>query len=260
MDRNVTKISLITASYNSAATIADTLRSVAIQTYPDIQHIVVDGASKDDTMAIIEREGAHLDKAISEPDKGIYDAYNRGLERVDGEIIGFINSDDFYYDETVIAQVAKAFADNPQAEAVHANLLYVDPEDTDLVVREWRGREMTEKNMQRGFIPAHPTLFLKRDVYDKVGGFDTKFRLAADYEFMLRMLKKYQTPSVHVPSIWVRMRTGGATGAGFQGVKKQNEEIREAQRLHGISYPAPLFALHKVVDRSIQHLRARKYR
>ena len=256
----MTKISLITASYNSAATIADTLKSVAIQTYPDIQHIVVDGASKDDTMAIVEREGVHLDKAISEPDKGIYDAYNRGLERVDGEVIGFINSDDFYYDETVIAQVAKAFADNPHAKAVHANLLYVNPEDTSQVVREWRGRKMTEKNMKRGFIPAHPTLFLKREVYAKVGGFDTQFRLAADYEFMLRMLKKYKTPSVHVPSIWVRMRTGGATGAGFQGVKKQNEEIRAAQQMHGISYPATLFALHKVVDRSIQHLRARKYR
>jgi glycosyltransferase involved in cell wall biosynthesis len=255
----VTKISLITASYNSASTIADTLRSVASQTYPNIQHVVVDGASKDDTMAIVEREGAHLDKAISEPDKGIYDAYNRGLEHVDGDIIGYINSDDFYYDDTVIEQVARAFREHSEAKAVHADLLYVDPHDTNAVVRHWRGREMTPKNIKRGFIPAHPTLFVRREVYDKFGGYDMKYRLAADYEFMLRILAKHGVPSVHVPSVWVRMRTGGATGAGFKGVKQQNIEIRDAQRLHGIRYPAPLFTMHKVFDRSLQHLRAKQY-
>ncbi len=255
----MSKISLITTSYNSAATIADTLRSVSAQTYPNIQHVVIDGASKDDTMAVIEREGAHLDAVISGPDKGIYDAYNRGLEKVDGDIVGYINSDDFYYDETVIEQVAKAFEDHPEAKAVHADLIYVDPKDTDIVVRHWRGREMTPKNIQRGFMPAHPTLFLKREVYDEFGGYDTRYRLAADYEFMLRILETHGTPSVHVPSIWVRMRTGGATGAGYLGVKQQNEEIREAQRLHGIRYPAPLFAMHKIVDRSMQHLRAKRH-
>ncbi|MGB7418565.1 MAG: glycosyltransferase family 2 protein [Erythrobacter sp.] len=250
------KISLITASYNSAATIADTLRSVAAQTYPDLEHIVVDGASKDETMAIVEEYGDHLADARSEPDKGIYDAYNTGLSRVSGDVIGFINSDDFYYGPHVIGEVAAAF-DSANVDAVFADLIYVDPDDTDRVVRHWRGRELDQAALRRGFVPAHPTLFVRRSMFDKVGEFDTRFRLAADYDFMLRLFARHHAEARYVPQTWVRMRTGGATGAGFAAVKRQNAEIRASQRAHGIAYPAVLFAAHKAIDRSLQHLRAR---
>lgn len=251
----MTKVSLITASWNSARTIGDTLRSVAIQTYPDIEHIVVDGGSTDETMEIVASQGKHLASAISEPDKGIYDAYNKGLGLATGEIIGFINSDDFYSSNDVIEQVVMAFQDT-SIDAVHADLVYVDQENTCKIRRHWRGRPLTQRNLERGFMPAHPTLFLRRSVYDKVGRFNLKYRLAADYEFMLRALHVHKVNIAYVPRIWVRMRAGGATGGSLASIKKQNMEIRDAQRLHGVHYPGILFFVHKVIDRSLQRLRA----
>lgn len=250
----MTKVSLITATWNSEETIADTLRSVAVQTYPDIEHIVVDGGSKDGTMAIVAREGAHVARAVSEPDKGIYDAYNRGLRLATGEVIGFINSDDFYCSDNVIAQVAEAFED-PEIEAVYADLVYVDQKDTSKILRHWRGRQLDDRQLRRGFVPAHPTLFLRRSVYDKAGEFDLNYRLAADHEFMLRILYTHKVKARYVPRIWVRMRVGGATGASLANIKKQNKEIRDAQRQHGISYPRSRFVLFKLFDRALQRLR-----
>jgi glycosyltransferase involved in cell wall biosynthesis len=249
------KVSLITASFNSAATIGDTLRSVARQTYPAIEHILIDGASRDETMAIVASEGGHLAHRLSEPDRGIYDAFNKGLDLAGGDIIGFINSDDFYCTNDVIAQVVDAFED-PEVEAVHADLVYVDPRDTRRIVRHWRSRELSERRLRRGFVPAHPTLFLRRSVYEKAGAFDLAYPLAADYEFMLRIFFKLGIVARHVPRIWVRMRAGGATGASLANIKKQNIEIRNAQRRHGIHYPRSRFLLFKLWDRTMQRLRA----
>lgn len=248
-------LSLITASYNSSRTIADTLRSVNAQTYPKIEYLVVDGGSKDDTMAIVEREGERVTSAVSEPDKGIYDAYNKGLRRATGDVIGFINSDDYYCAPDVIESVMKAFED-PTVEAVHADLVYVDPDKTDKIERHWKSRPATVENLRRGFIPAHPTLFLTRAAYDKVGEYDTNYRLAADYDFMLRAFYVQQLKSVYLPQIWVRMRSGGATGGTAASIMKQNEEIRASQVAHGLNYPKALFFAHKVVDRSFQRARA----
>jgi len=248
-------LSLITASYNSARTIADTLRSVNVQTYPQIEYLVVDGGSKDDTMAIVEREGQRVTSAVSEPDKGIYDAYNKGLKRATGDVIGFINSDDYYCAPDVIENVMKAFED-PTVEAVHADLVYVDPENTGKIERHWKSRPATVENLRRGFIPAHPTLFLTRAAYDKVGEYDTSYRLAADYDFMLRAFFVHRIKSVYLPQIWVRMRSGGATGGTAASILKQNDEIRASQAAHGLNYPKALFFAHKVLDRSAQRARA----
>lgn len=253
----MTKLTLLTASWNSSATIGDTLRSVASQDYADIEHIVIDGGSKDDTMAVVAREGAHLAKALSEKDKGIYDAYNKGIGLASGEIIGFINSDDFYAHPGVASRVMELFAADPALEAVHADLVYVDQDDPAKVVRWWKSRRCTEKSLQRGFIPAHPTVFLRRGVYEKCGLFDLEYRLAADYEFLLRIFHTHAVKALYVPEIWVRMRTGGATGAGIEGIKRQNVEIRRAQAKHGIAYPAWKFFVHKVIDRTAQRLRKR---
>ena len=252
----MTKMTLLTASWNSAATIGDTLRSVAAQTYPDIEHIVIDGASKDNTMAVVAAEGAHLALAISEPDKGIYDAYNKGITKASGEIIGFINSDDFYASNTVVAEVMAAFAADPELEAVHADLVYVDQDDTSKIVRHWKSRDCSEKSIRRGFIPAHPTVFLRRSVYEKAGSFDLDFRLAADYEFLLRIFHTHKIKALYIPRIWVRMRVGGATGGTVASIKLQNDEIRRGQAKHGVSYPTTKFYIHKVIDRTLQRLRA----
>lgn len=251
----MTTISLITASYNSARTITDTLRSVNRQTGPDIEYLVVDGGSKDETMEIVAREGARVTSAVSEPDKGIYDAYNKGLSRATGDIIGFLNSDDYYCADDVLAQVMAAFED-PSVEAVHADLVYVDPENTGKIERHWKSRPATIENLRRGFIPAHPTLFLRRSVYDKVGGFDTNYRLAADYDFMLRAFYVARIRSLYLPKIWVRMRSGGATGGSAASVIRQNDEIRASQQAHGLNYPTSLFYAHKVLDRLGQRARA----
>lgn len=248
-------LSLITASYNSARTIADTLRSVNVQTYPQIEYLVVDGGSKDDTMAIVAREGERVTSAVSEPDKGIYDAYNKGLKRATGDVIGFINSDDYYCAPDVIENVTKAFED-PTVEAVHADLVYVDPENTGRIERHWKSRPATVENLRRGFIPAHPTLFLTRAAYDKIGEYDTSYRLAADYDFMLRAFFVHRIKSVYLPEIWVRMRSGGATGGSTASIIRQNDEIRASQAAHGLHYPKALFFAHKVLDRSVQRARA----
>lgn len=252
----MSKITLLTASWNSASTIADTLRSVGRQTYPDIEHIIVDGGSTDNTMDIVEREGPHVAKALSEKDRGIYDAYNKGIGLASHDIIGFINSDDFYAHDGVIAEVMSVFAADPALEAVHADLVYVRQDDTASIVRHWKSRECSEKSLARGFIPAHPTVFLRRSVYAKAGLFDLDYRLAADYEFLLRIFKTYGIRSRYIPHIWVRMRAGGATGGNVASIKLQNAEIRRAQERHGVRYPASKFYGWKIFDRTLQRLRA----
>jgi glycosyltransferase len=252
----MTKISLVTAAYNSAHTIADTLQSVAAQDYPDLEYIIVDGASKDDTMGVIEREGQRVKSATSEPDKGIYDAYNKGLGKTTGEIVGFINSDDFYCSKTVISEVMAEFARDPELEAIHADLVYVDQQDTDKILRHWQSRECTPTSLSRGFIPAHPTLFLRKSVYEKAGGFNLDYKLAADYEFMLRIFHTHKIKAKYLPRIWIKMRAGGATGGTIASIKQQNVEIRDAQKLHGVNYPSTKFLAHKVIDRTLQRLRA----
>lgn len=248
-------LSLITASYNSARTIGDTLRSVNAQTYPNIEYLIVDGASKDDTMDIVAREGQRVTRAVSESDKGIYDAYNKGLRAATGDVIGYLNSDDYYCAPDVLENVMKAFED-PTVEAVHADLVYVDPIDTSKIERHWKSRPASAENLRRGFIPAHPTLFLTKAAYEKIGEYDTNYRLAADYDFMLRAFFVHRIKSVYLPQIWVRMRSGGATGGTAASIIRQNDEIRASQQAHGLHYPKALFFAHKVLDRSVQRARA----
>lgn len=248
--------SVITATFNSARTVQDTLLSVNSQTWPAIDHIVVDGGSTDDTLSLVERHGERIVSAVSEKDAGLYDAFNKGLARATGEVISFINSDDYYCSSDVIAQVMAAFQADPELDAVHGDLVYVDPVDTSRIERHWKSRPATVENIRRGFIPAHPTLFMRRSAYEKVGQFDTRYRLAADYDFMLRAFYVHRIKSLYIPDIWVRMRSGGATGGSAASIMRQNDEIRASQMAHGLNYPKSLFFAHKVVDRSMQRARA----
>lgn len=252
----MTKLTLLTTCYNSAATIGDTLKSVNAQTYEDIEHIVIDGASTDDTVAICNEIGTRLTKVISEPDKGIYDAYNKGLTHATGDVIGFINSDDYYATDEVAARVMEIFKD-PEIDACHADLVYVHPEQTSHVERHWRSKQITPAVWHSGFMPAHPTVFLRREVYDRVGNFDLTYRLAADYEFLLRTFYTHQVKSYYAPEIWVRMRSGGATGGNVQSILNQNNEILAAQKRHGVTCSKFKFYGLKIADRLMQRARAR---
>lgn len=247
------KISIITAAFNSGSTIADTLKSVSAQTYQNIEHIIIDGASKDNTLELVKSHGARVCAVVSERDKGIYDAYNKGIAMASGDIIGMLNSDDLYFSNNVIERVMKEF-ENPEIDACYADLVYIDKVDTNKIVRYWKSREFSKGDFFHGFVPAHPTLFLRRGVYQKCGSFNIEYSLAADYEFMLRIFEKYGIRSSYIPELFVRMRTGGATGKNLSNIWKQNIEIINALREyeHGISVTK--FILNKVVNRAIQRI------
>lgn len=220
------KVSIITACYNSAATIEDTLQSVANQDYPNIEHIIVDGASSDDTLEIAERFH-HVSKIISEKDKGIYYAMNTGIHIATGDIIAILNSDDFYSHNAVISNVVqKMLAEN--ADCLYADLDYVNPQNTKEVLRKWRSGKFASKKFHYGWMPPHPTFFVKREIYEKYGDFDTSFVTAADYELMLRFLLKYNIPVSYLDETIVHMRAGGHSASSLMHRIKANIEDSKA--------------------------------
>lgn len=249
------KISVITVSYNSAATIADTVRSVGSQSYQNIEHLVIDGQSKDSTIAVVETN-CHPSLILnSEPDKGIYNAMNKGLSRATGEVIGFLNSDDFYADATVLEKVAAAFEDE-SVEACFADLVYVTP-DKSRVARYWKSKHFIKGDFAKGWCPAHPTFYIRRTALQRLGVFDESFKLAADVEFMMRYLESGAIKSVYVPYVFVRMRLGGATNQSWGNVWKQNKEIFEALKKNCVPFSAFSFWMHKILSRAWQYLSAR---
>lgn len=223
------KISIITVAYNSASTIRDTLESIAKQGYPEIEHIIIDGKSKDDTLKIVS-EFPHVSKVVSEPDKGLYDAMNKGLKQATGDIVGILNSDDVYNHTDVISKVMSAFV-NQNVACIYGDLQYVKQNDLSKVVRTWRSGKFRYKKFLYGWMPPHPAFFVKREVYEKVGGFVTDLRSAADYEIMLRILYKHKYSCAYLPEVLVRMRTGGASNASIKNRLKANLEDRKAWKL-----------------------------
>lgn len=183
------KISVITATYNCVNTIDDCLASVQGQSHPDVEHIVVDGASTDGTIAVVESRHDCRGSLVSEPDNGIYDALNKGIARARGDVVGFLHADDLYADTGVLARIAAAFAD-PAVEAVYGDLVYVRKEDTGKVVRYWRSRPFFRRQLAWGWMPPHPTFYVRRELYQRFGAFDTTYRIAADYDCMLRVCNK----------------------------------------------------------------------
>lgn len=226
------KISIITVAFNAASTIADALVSVAAQTHPEIEHIVVDGASRDGTQGVVARHGSRVTTFVSEPDHGIYDAMNKGIGLATGEVVGFINADDFYADDTVLTRVAEVFSD-PAVDACFADLLYVDQHDPRRIVRYWKSCAYRPGMFEFGWVPPHPTFFARRSVYERLGGFNLDFPLAADMELMLRLLAVHKIRSVYLPETLIKMRMGGATNQSLANVIQQNREIMAALKLHG---------------------------
>lgn len=240
------KISIITVSYNSAATIKDTIDSVASQSYPDVEHIIIDGASRDGTMEIV-KNAPSVTRIISEPDRGIYDAMNKGLKLATGDVVGLLNADDFYADNTVLSQVAEVFKD-PDVQACYADLVYVDQHDTSRIIRYWKSCDFEPGLFKRGWMPAHPTFFVRKSVYEQLGGFDLRFPRQADFELTMRFLEVNGIKSIYVPKIWIRMRVGGASNNSIRGVIKGNLEAYRACKLHSLDV-GPLFIPRKIISR-----------
>lgn len=247
------KISIITVALNAATTVEDTLRSVASQTYPEIEHIVVDGGSTDGTLEIIQRHRVRIATLISEPDRGIYDAMNKGIAAATGDIVGMLNADDIYVDAHVLEKIARAFSD-PAIGACHADLVYVDRADLDKIIRYWKSCPYTDGLFEKGWLPAHPTFFVRRALYRRYGGFDLNFRFQADFELTMRLLAVHKVPSVYLPEVIVKMRMGGVSNRSVLNVIKGNLEAYRACRQHGLKV-SPLFIAKKILSRLPQFFR-----
>ena len=246
------KISIITAAYNSEKTIRDTLENVKNQMYKDIEHIIIDGASKDNTLAIVA-EYPHVKKVISEKDKGIYDAMNKGIQIATGDVIGILNSDDLYQDSTVIQQVMDQFIQNPTLDIIYGDLVYVKSDNVNKVVRNWKSNSYHNNFFDNGNVPPHPSLFVKKRIYEEAGFFNLDFKLAADYEFMLRIFKKHNFKSKYLNKVIVKMRLGGATNQSISNIKKQNIEILKAWEHNQLESPFLLMPL-RIIKRLIQFI------
>ncbi len=227
------KVSIITVAYNAEATIGDTLRSVATQSHPDIEHIVIDGASRDGTMAVVEPYRPRLAHVVSEPDRGIYDAMNKGLRLATGDIVGFLNSDDYYAHERVIETVTRAFSAE-DIEAAFADVQFIDPRTPSKVARRYSSRWFRPSRIGWGWMPAHPTLFFRRAIYQRSGPFRTDFRIAGDFEFIARVFTGQSVRYRYIPEPLVVMRTGGVSTSGLSGTILLNREVLRACRLNGI--------------------------
>lgn len=208
------KLSIITASYNSAATIRETLESVSDQEYRNIEHIVVDGGSTDETIEIIQQFSEKKVIVISEPDNGIYDAFNKGIKMATGDIIGFVHSNDRLIDKNVITNVVNKFSSDA-VEAVYGGLLYIDVSKGRKVVRKWRPEAISKTGLFFGQMPPHPTLFFRSDVYARLGFYDTNFKIASDYDFILRYFNNQTGKAVCLNQYLYEMKIGGISNAGI---------------------------------------------
>lgn len=226
------KVSIITATFNSAATVLDTLKSVQSQTWQELEHIVVDGASIDDTLRLLEA-GKHRGPFVSEPDKGIYDAMNKGIQMASGEIVGILNSDDVYANPTIIEKVVQLF-EQTGADAVYGDLWYVDAADMQRVTRKWVAGSYRREAFLYGWMPPHPTFFVRKSVYVQYGLFNLDMYTAADYELMLRFLYKYQIPAAYLPEVMVKMRVGGASNQSLKNRLLANKGDRLAWKVNGL--------------------------
>jgi glycosyltransferase len=225
-------VSIITATYNSAATVRDTLTCIREQDYPSIEHIIIDGHSTDTTLEIV-RGFPHVAKIISEKDGGIYEAMNKGIALAGGDIIGILNSDDIYIDKNVISGIASVF-DDDNVDVCYADLQYVHLHNVNKIVRTWRSGHFSGKSFYWGWMPPHPTFFVRKKVYEKVGLFNTTLKSAADYEMMLRVLLKYKMSAYYIPRVIVRMSMGGVSNASIRNRMRANKEDRLAWKLNGL--------------------------
>lgn len=230
------KVSIITATYNSAETLGDTLRSLEAQTYSNIEYIIIDGASKDSTLDVIKEYSTKVTRIISEPDRGIYDALNKGIAAATGDIVGFLHSDDLLAYPEVVADIVAQF-NSTHCQAVYGDLEYVSKIDTSKVIRLWKSGCYTKRKLQLGWMPPHPTFYMKRDLYQKYGSFDLNFRIAADYDSLLRYLWCNDISLSYVPKVLTKMRVGGASNRSLSNIiKKTGEDIRAINK-NGLFWP-----------------------
>jgi glycosyltransferase len=241
------KVSIITSVYNNEKTIEDAIKSVLNQTYQNIEYIVVDGASKDNTVSVIKKYEDKISTFVSERDKSIYDGLNKGVSLATGDVIAFLHSDDIYADENIISEVVEHFK-STNTDSIYADLVYVDKEDTSKIFRYWQSGEYSFKKLCNGWMPPHPTFFVKKEFYDKYGKFDLDFGIAADYDFMLRMLGKYKITTSYLPKVLYKMRVGGASNRSLKNIIQKSREDIKALKNNNIG------GLHTIILKNLSKI------
>jgi len=250
IQKNYPLISVITVVFNSKNTIESAIKSVLNQSYENIEYIIIDGGSTDGTVDIIKKYKDKIAYWISEADNGIYDAMNKGIKSATGDIVGFLNSDDVYADGEVIEKVAKTIWEK-EVDSCYGDLVYIDKNGK--IVRLWKSKDFSLEKFKRGWMPPHPTFFVKKEIYEKYGGFNLNFPIAADYELMLRFLYKFKISTTYIPEILVKMRIGGKSNKSLNNIIKANIECYKAWKINGLK-PNPFIFLLKPVSKVFQYI------
>jgi glycosyltransferase len=255
-NRNKPLVSIITPSYNSEETISQTIKSISSQTYPNIEHIVIDGNSSDSTLSILKKYKDEISKIISEKDKGVYDAMNKGIYLSSGDIIGILNSDDCYANKDIIENIVESMSKS-QADICWGNLEYVNKKNPNKVIRYWKSSSFKKNKLISGWIPPHPTVFIRKEIYKKYGKFDLTFPISADYELLLRFLTKKNIKTCYLPKVLVKMKTGGKSGQSLLNRIKGNKEIYRAWKKNGLKLPLNYFIKKIIFRRLPQYVKAK---
>ena len=236
------KISIITITFNAEATLANTLNSVFRQSYKNIEHIIIDGNSKDKTLKICN-DFPHISKIISEPDKGVYDAFNKGLKTATGDIVGFLNADDIFFSEDSVNEIASAFIKN-NTDIVYGNLDYVN--ENGKVIRNWISKPYKKGLEKKALMPAHPTFYCKKEIYDRIGGYNDSFKIAGDFELCMRFLNVNNIPSYYLNKKLIKMLAGGISNNGLKSKLIIYKEELRAFKLNDINVNSIIFLFYKL--------------
>ena len=235
-------ITIVTATWNCATTLPDCLASIKRQSHSNREHIIVDGASTDGTMSVINAHLDQISRFISEEDKGIYDALNKGIRLATGDIVGFLHADDLYASDNTLSKIAEAFED-PSVCAVYGDLEYVSQQDTSKVIRRWQSNNFKRTELDWGWMPAHPTLYVRRQWYLRIGEFDISYRIAADYLSILKLFTKPDFKPIYLPDVLVKMRVGGASNKSLKALFNKSREDWRVLRSCNFSVPNAMRAI-----------------
>ena len=250
------KVSIVTATWNSGRTVEDTIKSVLCQTYKNYEYLIIDGLSKDSTLEIAQKYEPFFEgrmKIYSEKDKGIYDAMNKGFQKATGDVLMLINSDDLFARPDAVELVVKEFERHPDVDGVYADLNYVSQSNVNNIVRVWKTGN--QKPMRYGWLPAHPTFYIKRECYEKYGYFNLSYPLAADFELILRFIEKYKVRLTYLPLSLVKMRLGGATSRSIHNIYKQGVETIRAFKENGLSGGNIFYLFFRYLPKIMQFFR-----
>ena len=236
------KVSIITITYNAENTIFNSLNSVLSQSHKNIEHIIIDGGSKDNTLKIC-KNFPHISKIVSEPDKGVYDAFNKGLKLATGDIIGFLNSDDVFFNENSVQEIVNAFSNN-EKDIVYGNLDYVNEQGK--VIRNWKSKSYEIGLIKKAWMPAHPTFYCKKEVYNRLGGYNDSFKIGGDFELCLRYLEVNKVPSFYLNKKLVKMLVGGISNSGLKSKWTIYKEELRAFKINKVYVNPIIFFLYKL--------------